>query len=223
LPAHFLDLAQFTGSTARQQVNAASKIVKSQVFGDVYNATTGKYDLVRAEGNANVIFSIPALKRELVTPKLLHSPSDATLAPASEQAQEDWDTYDAKKTPNWGAATSIDPQFILKTAISYVLCRGGDIGRPTTILATTRNLTYTAPMTGLGGSTKWLGSDSVGTLTRAFSGLSASKGNMAMADGSAHQSNDSEIGLVGSHSTAHSNSSGGTTIGKASLAIYGVD
>jgi len=223
LPAHFLDLAQFTGSTARQQVNAASKIVKSQVFGDVYNGTTGKYDFVRAEGNANVIFSIPALKRELVTPKLLHSPSDATLAPASEQAQEDWDTYDAKKTPDWGAATSIDPQFILKTAISYVLCRGGDIGRPTTILATTRNLNYLDPMVGLGGSTKWVGSDNIGDLTRAFSGLSASKGNMVMADGSAHQSNDSEIGLVGSHSTAHFNSSGGTTIGKASMAVYGVD
>jgi prepilin-type N-terminal cleavage/methylation domain-containing protein len=224
IPAHFLDFSRFTGPTARQQVLATSVLVKAEVFGDMYNGTTGKFDFVRAQGNANVIFSLPALKRELVTPKLLHSPSDATQAAYSEEAQDVWETYDAKKTLDWDAATSIDGQFILKTAISYVLCRGGDIGRPSTILATTRNLSYGADsMTGLGGSTKWVGNENIQNSTRAMAGLSASKGNMVMADGSAHQSNDSEIGLVGSHVKAHETSSGGTSIGTASLAIYGVD
>jgi len=224
IPAHFVnldDLSAYQGRNPRERALVASKWVKIKCFGETWNGSEWVQTVARP--NATAFHSLPALKRELVTAKILSSPCDATKTVYNEEAQDNWKQYDTKKTLDWQNSARTLSQFIPSKAISYVLCRGGDTQRPSTILVTTRNLTYLDAMKGLGGSTKWLGSDSLGSLTRAMAGLKTSQGNMAMADGSAHQSNDSEIGMMGSRTTAHQESSGGTTVGKASLAVYGVD
>ena len=216
LAAHFLDLQRFNTETL---IKKQIWWVKKGVLGIDPSITDPMVpNVVTNRHTANVYYSLPALKKELITAKILHSPSDATRLAFNEVAQDGWDTYDAKRTPDWAAAENYHPQFLPKTAISYVLCRGGDLQRPCTILATTRNLSLTALDT-----SEWVGNEELQNGTRAMAGLSASQGNMAMADGSAHQSNDSEIGMMGSHVDAHKKSNGGLTLGEAHAGVFGLD
>jgi hypothetical protein len=150
--------------------------------------------------------------------KMLHSPSDPTQDEYSEMAGENWDLYDAKNTPDWQSVDLNAGNFIPKMAISYVLVRGGDLGRSSTVLATTRNLNATALENSV-----WLGADAVATSTRAMAGLNSSQGNLVLADGSASQSKDSDIGPLGTVVNDHVKSRGGKSLGTARTDFFGLE
>lgn len=162
-------------------------------FGDNYDETLG------------AIFSIRAMKKEISTCKLLHSPCDPEQQASNESTQSEWGKYDTKKK-----------YLIPKSAISYILIRGADIGRPTTILTATRNLS-TCDLK----SSYWAGADERPINTKAMAGLNKSQGQIVMADGSTTLSNNSDVGLGGAKVQAHINSVGGVTRGPASTRIIG--
>jgi hypothetical protein len=151
------------------------------------------------------IFSTAAMKSELQTAKILWSPCDAEREAANEDAMKGWSGYNAK-TGN----------LISNSSISYVLIKGADAGRPSTVLSTTRNLTTCDLATA-----KWAGADENPIPDNAMSGLNKSQGQLVLADGSAKQSTDADLGPSGKIVKGHINSSGGVTLGKASTHVIG--
>jgi prepilin-type N-terminal cleavage/methylation domain-containing protein len=154
------------------------------------------------------ILASRGLKREIVTPKILWSPCDAERQAAQEQAILDWANYKTR-----------EGRPIPAEAISYVFCEGGDIGRPTSILAATRNLSSTDFA-----NARWVGADERSgpngdAPENAVTGLFESQGQLAMADGSAILSKDSDLSDIGMVVKAHIQSSGGVTVGNASTRI----
>ena len=154
------------------------------------------------------VFACRGLKREIVTPKILWSPCDAERQAASEHAVQDWETYKTR-----------EGRPIRNDAISYVFCEGGDIGRPMTVLSATRNLSHDSLA-----DARWVGSDERidekgNPPPNAMTGLFESQGQLAMADGSALLSRDSDLTDIGMVVKSHIRSSGGVTIGNASARI----
>ena len=128
------------------------------------------------------IYSALAIKSEIQTPRILLSPCDPERQGFNEIAQVEWDLYDVSKQ-----------RYIDCNAISYSLISGADLGRPDTILATTRNLSthdlYDA---------QWAGADENPVNPHAMAGLNSSQGQLVRVDGSAIQSSNSDIGNEGS-------------------------
>ena len=154
------------------------------------------------------VFACRGLKREIVTPKILWSPCDAERQAASEHAVQDWETYKTR-----------EGRPIRNDAISYVFCEGGDIGRPMTVLSATRNLSHDSLA-----DARWVGSDERidekgNPPPNAMTGLFESQGQLAMSDGSALLSRDSDLTDIGMVVKSHIRSSGGVTIGNASARI----
>ena len=89
------------------------------------------------------IFSLPPMKLELGTVKVLLSPLDPERAACNESAEADWEKY-----------SPISEKLIPPNAISYLLAEGGDLSRPGTVLATTRNLSQCDLA-----ESRWLGAD----------------------------------------------------------------
>jgi hypothetical protein len=151
------------------------------------------------------IYSTGAMKSELQTCKILWSPCDAEREAANEEAQKQWSQYNTLNNRLIGAG-----------ATSYLLSAGGDTGRPSTVLATTRNLSVCDLA-----SAHWSGADENPIPDNAMSGLNKSQGQLALADGSAKQSTDADLGSSGKLVKGHINSSGGVTLGKASTGLIG--
>jgi hypothetical protein len=151
------------------------------------------------------IFSTAAMKSELQTAKILWSPCDAEREAANEDATKGWSGYNAK-TGN----------LISNSAISYVLIKGADTARPSAILSATRNLS-TCDLA----RAKWSGADENPIPDHAMAGLNKSQGQIVLADGSAKQSTDADLGPSGKIVKGHINSSGGVTLGKASTHVIG--
>ena len=158
----------------------------------------------RNSKSVGYILAVSAVRNALSSPKSLLSPCDPTRAQANEVAESSWHTYSASGTP------------IPADAISYVLIEGADVQRPTTILATTRNLSDCD----LNGAT-WVGSDDYPDGATTMAGLTAGQGQLTLMDGSAKQSSNADIGKDGLLITAHINSSGGHSSGSASAGVYG--
>ena len=165
-------------------------VQKKNHFGDNYAQAVGS------------MLGIAAMKAELQTPKILISPCDKGRVAANEVLQGTWARVNTK------AGNPINP-----AALSYGLCLGGDFQRPATVIATTRNLSTDDLATAL-----WLGAagpeDPLGDADQAervISGLSWSQGQMVMADGSARQSNDADLGATGKIIKGHINAAGGTS------------
>ena len=121
---------------------------------------------------------VAAQKVELVTPKILLSPCDATRAAFNEISQGTWDTD--------GQAN----QDSLAEGSSYVLVRGADTKRATSVLAATRNCNAAS----LSGA-KWTGSDSAAG-NNVMAGLTASQGQYVTEDGGAKQGNNSDFDAI---------------------------
>ncbi len=151
------------------------------------------------------IFSVPAMKSELSTSKILWSPCDPERQAAYETAQSQWSQYNTRNN-----------RLIDAGAISYVLAEGADIGRPSTILAATRNLSTCDFSTAT-----WAGADETPIHAHAMASLMKSQGQLVMADGSAKQSSNADLGASGKIVKAHINSVGGTYKGKASIHVIG--
>ena len=147
------------------------------------------------------IFACRGLKRELVTPKILLSPCDPTRAAAHEIVADQWKTYSAR-----------EGRPIPNGAISYVIIKGGDLLRPTTVLATTRNLSTDDLATAT-----WVGADQAdeqGKLhPNTMANLFGSQGQMVMADGSTHLAKDSDLQANGMIVKPHIESNGGKYLG----------
>jgi type II secretory pathway pseudopilin PulG len=147
------------------------------------------------------IFACRGLKRELVTPKILWSPCDPTRAAAHEVVADQWKTYSARQG-----------RPIPNEAISYVIIKGGDLLRPTTVLATTRNLS-TDDLT----TANWLGADQADNQGKlhpnTMANLFESQGQMVLADGSTHLAKDSDLQANGMIVKPHIESSGGKYLG----------
>ena len=161
-------------------------------------------------GNENprctsAIYSLRAMKAEYSTAKVLASPCDPQAEPPNELVQEKWREYDTKNGNK-----------IPCSALSYLLVLGGDLARPTTMLGCTKNLSAMDLA-----SAKWAGANEDSTKDKAIAGLNASQGQAMFSDGSARQSDNSDIGRDGSIVKAHNNSRGGVSIGPASTIVMG--
>ena len=147
------------------------------------------------------IFSCRGLKIELVTPKILWSPCDPTREAAHEIVIDQWKSYSAR-----------EGRPIPCEAISYAIIKGGDLLRPTTVLATTRNLSTDDLATA-----SWVGADQAddkGKLhPNTMANLFGSQGQMVMADGSTHLAKDSDLQANGMIVKPHIESFGGKYLG----------
>jgi prepilin-type N-terminal cleavage/methylation domain-containing protein len=153
------------------------------------------------------IFALDAIKDGLVTAAVLHSPCDPDRKAANEGAQSGWPAYGP------GAPIPCD-------AISYTLVEGADVGRPGTVLATTRNLSGNQ----LAG--RWLGADLDPVHANTMALLNASEGQAVRTDGSTVQSSDAELSITdGELLGRHLNESGGVTTGQSSMTVFrcGID
>ena len=149
-------------------------------------------------GSAAQVVNIAAMRSELQTPKILASPSDPERMAANEMLQA-----------NWKAASETD----IAAGLSYVFAApGGDVQRPSTVLALTRNIRSDL-------TSDWTGADESPVHPHAMAGLSKSQGQLVLADGSAKQSSNADLGMNGKITKAHVNSRGGQTRGNASTAV----
>jgi len=162
------------------------------------NYATGKDSL-------GMIFAVAAIMNDITSAKILISPCDPTRAAANEAAEIAWN-YSAK-----------DNRGIPADAISYVLVNGADSMRPTTILATTRNLSSCD----IAESTTWVGADTDPGGENSMAGLTAGQGQLTTIDGSAMQSNNADIGGSGLLVKSHINTLGGSHLGPAETGVIG--
>jgi len=165
---------------------------------------------VRNHGKSNHAagnFGLTAMKAELVTPKILASPTDATRAAGSEIAQENWANYDTKN--RWGGQISE-----LGRGTSYVLIRGADTQRPSSVYSVTRNWSGNYLNQG-----KWCGSDSDIGNGRTMAGLTASQGQSVTMDGGARQSTNADFQGQGTMVKAANTATGGAAKGRTSIRI----
>ena len=155
--------------------------------------------------HAAATYGLAAMKTELVTPKILHSPTDATRAAGNEIAQENWSTYNTKLL---GVSAE------LGRGTSYNLIRGADTQRPSSVYAITRNW--------IGGDLRggeWSGSDSRPQNKETMSGLTASQGQIVMMDGGAKQSTNADFQGQGTIVKAAATATGGVATGRTSTRI----
>ena len=153
------------------------------------------------------IFSLPPMVQEIGNAKVLLSPCDPTRKPYNEEAEKMWGTLNPAKNI-----------ILPEKAISYLLIEGGDLARPTTVLAITRNVSDCDLS-----NARWVGSDEANLhgAPMAMAGLTKGQGQLVMADGSAHLSNDADLGKDGQIVKPHVKSGGGNSIEDASAHALG--
>jgi len=173
-----------------------------------YNHTIAHPNALLTSG----VEGIAAVKRELGTPKVLHSPCDPTRKAQNELVQENWKSYNTKAN---GASAE------LGSGTSYCFIRGADAQRPGSVLGVTRNWGSER----LGGPHTvntvhiWHGSDKHITSPRTMAGLTYSQGQIVLMDGSTKQANNADLGYNGEiHEHSH-HMKGGITQGGMSLYV----
>jgi prepilin-type N-terminal cleavage/methylation domain-containing protein len=157
------------------------------------------------EEELGAIFSLASIKDGLASAKILLSPCDAEGRAANEEAQANWGEYDTRRGTK-----------LFRPAISYLLVRGADMGRSGTVFGTTRNLSDCSLE-----EAHWSGADESSPGEEVMTGLNRSQGQMVLADGSASQSTDADLGPSGKRVLSHINSVGGVTKGKADTHLIG--
>ena len=180
-----------------------------------------KGDKIKIAVNSKFTYAIDAMKVELVTPKILLSPCDGARNAKNLVVQKNWKTYQTMDATS-GAAGSGDLRE-LQAGTGYVLSRGADTQRPTSLYANTRNVNR-----GDIGSTRktyWVGSNknpnkNTGLYHKnTMSGLTVSQGQLVTMDGGARQSNDADLGDAGVISKAGKDATGGVATGETSLSV----
>ena len=148
--------------------------------------------------SAAQIVNIAAMRSELQTPKILVSPSDPERMAGNEMLQT-----------NWQAASEME----IAAGLSYAFAApGGDTQRPSTVLALTSNIRSDL-------MSDWAGADEFPVPAMAFAGLNKSQGQLVLADGSARQSSNADLGGSGRITKFHIDSRGGQNKGNASTAV----
>ena len=167
------------------------------------------------------VYGLDAMKVATVTPKILHSPCDGARNASSQVAQKNWKTYQTMDATS-GAAGSGDLRE-LQAGTGYVLSRGADTQRPTSLYANTRNVNRGD--IGSTAKTYWLGSNKKPNKktglyhANTMSGLTVSQGQLVTMDGGARQSNDADLGDAGVISKAGKDGTGGVATGETSLSV----
>ena len=156
-----------------------------------FGSEAGTFD---GGASAGDIFGLAAMKSEVQTAKILVSPCDAARMADNEILQAEWASIDTKG----GNPVTI--------GTSYIFCQGGDFQRAATVVALTRNLASNNIAAG-----GWSGADESPTPTNAMTGLNKSQGQLVLADGSARQSTDADLGASGKVVKGHITSRGGTS------------
>ena len=159
------------------------------------------------------ICSVALMRNELQTPKILASPCNPTRQAGSEDLQ----------AAVWKSAA----RSIIEGGLSYSFAQGGDVQRPATILCMTKNIDTNdnteAGATNLN-SAKWRGSDEATVTAKgnnvAFAGLNKSQGQLVLADGSAKQSSDADLGTAGKVVKAHIAARGGQSKTNSSTLVF---
>jgi prepilin-type N-terminal cleavage/methylation domain-containing protein len=153
----------------------------------------------------NVIYSVRAIKHGLGSIQLLVSPCDPERRGNNDAAAKEW----SKFNPGYPIPCN---------AISYNLCNGADVARPTTVLASTRNLSIN-DLT----QARWVGAEEEMEWDRAMAMLNKNEGHLLFSDGSATKSRDSDlkgpdelVAPLGARLKEHVNASGGITRGPSS-------
>jgi hypothetical protein len=96
---------------------------------------------------------------------------------------------------------------------SYVFVEGADIGRPGTVLATTRNLEGDI-------ASRWVGADEPAGGDNVMNLLNAGEGQAVSSDGSARQASDADLAAEGGELTGrHLRETGGVTQGPSSTGL----
>ena len=194
---------QLTSSGVRNHFSGNAQA--AQGFGSQNNNNSNE---VRNHGDSNHAagnYGLTAMKAELVTPKIIHSPTDATRAAGSEICQENWALYDTK-------LRGVNAE--LGRGASYVFIRGADTQRPSSVYAVTRNWSGNYLNQG-----KWCGSDSDIGNGRTMAGLTASQGQSVTMDGGARQSTNADFQAQGTMVKAAYTATGGCAKGRTSIRI----
>ena len=177
-------------------------------FGDPEGGGENKVKPHAQSLNAAGCYLVAAQKVELVTPKILLSPADATRSAFNEIAQGQWSGY------KW---SNNNHRKKMANGASYVLVRGADTQRSTSVYAVTRNVNNAVLGKSNGKSdTKWIGSDSVGGGANVMAGLTASQGQYVTEDGGARQGNNSDFSAIAEQADE---ATGGIALGKTSLVL----
>jgi len=167
-----------------------------------YGSGDANNDVAQSSG----VVHVAQMKSQLQTAKILTSPCDPVKAGAGEELNAGW--------KNANRAT-------IGAALSYAFIEGGDVQRPASVLAITKNVGIVGGGSSLASTTsagQWRGSDETegtGDAARppatAMASLNKSQGQLVNADGSAKQSTNADLGTGGKIVKAHINSRGGTT------------
>ena len=171
-----------------------------------------KGDKIKIAVNSKFTYGIDAMKVELVTPKILLSPSDGARAAKSLLVQKNWKTYQTMDVTSGNPGSGDLGQ--LQAGTSYELVRGADTQRPTSCYANTRNIDAGK---GRLDQATWLGADSEPNNIATISGLTDSQGQIVTSDGGAQQSNDASLGSRGVLKKAAEKATGGNATGKTDL------
>jgi|TARA_B100001971_G_C18199680_1_gene543755 prepilin-type N-terminal cleavage/methylation domain-containing protein len=200
---------QLTSSGVRNHWSNAARA--SHRYGQQPNQTINTVTFYWRSCVAGAVFGMSAMKSEIVTPKILHSPTDPTRAAGNEIAQENWSRYNSHANGGWYAGIGE-----LGQGSSYCLVRGADTQRPSSTYSITRNFSENTLDSVLG---HWQGSDSHATAVngRTMAGMTASQGQVATMDGSARQSTNADFGPTGTISKTARNATGGVATGRTDL------
>ena len=156
------------------------------------------------------ILGLTAVKKELGSPKITHSPVDPTRAAPAEIVQDNWSQYNTQA--NAGAIGQ------LGGGVSYTFIRGADTQRSSSVLAVTRNW-----WGGNIGGGHYSGGDRDGDKNNAkcrdfhiMSGLTFSQGQQVDMQGVAKQVTNAEKDMI---NKAARTANGGVAIGQTDLTV----
>ena len=200
------------GVTAHYGIGADTAI--NAKYGDPSSTSVNEVkaaeDAVDTNGNKGGVAGchlVAAQKVELVTCKILLSPADATRSAFNEISQGAWAT---------ATYSNSDHRKALQNGSSYVLCRGADTKRATSVLAATRNANKSTGSDKTLDGAKWIGSDSSSSNKNVMAGLTASQGQYVTEDGGAKQGNNSDFAEIKANA---GKATGGIALGDTSLTL----
>jgi prepilin-type N-terminal cleavage/methylation domain-containing protein len=187
-----------------------------------FNGATQNNAGTRANNQSNAVNAHPstlqtagslgltAVKKELGSPKITHSPVDPTRAAPAEIVQDQWSTYNTGQSGNANAQ--------LGGGVSYTFIRGADTQRSSSVLAVTRNW-WGARLNG----GHYSGGDRDGDKNNAkcrdfhiMSGLTFSQGQQVDMQGVAKQVTNAEKDQI---NKAARTANGGVAIGQTDLTV----
>ena len=184
------------------KIPGVSTAQATKLLGAAAATAYGAGDSNNAVGQSSGVVHVAQMKSQLQTAKILTSPCDPVKAGFGEELNAGWKSAD---------------RATIGKALSYAFIEGGDVQRPASVIAVTKNVGIVGGGSSLAATTaagQWRGSDETEgdrPPATAMASLNKSQGQLVNADGSAKQSTNADLGSGGKIVKAHINSRGGTT------------